>query len=298
MASLRTIPFGYTFANGVIVSEPEESKIVSEIFSLYLSGKTLQNISDVLLERSVPFYMGEVRWNKSSVKRIIDNRKYIGDKTYPRIISDETFKNAHQMKDGKGGAATPVSPLLDYFKDICVCEKCGARYKRINTWGSREKWMCAKGCKSLLYVSDELLETSVLKAINNVIDNPEILNVVPQSHYNPSKSVIKEENELNRLLEQPKISFASTAKTVLSNASLRFDCCIFDRGEVTQALKDAFADMLPVTDLNLQFVKRYIRKIKVYPTGRLTIVFYNTAEITVIGGATDGSNSTETCDEN
>lgn len=298
MTKLRTISYGYEIRNGVIAVQPEEAKNVSEIFALYLAGNTLQNISDSLVQRSVPFYMGEVRWNKNSVKRIIDNGKYIGDEAYPRIIAEDVFRKVHQMKDGKGGAATPLSPLLEYFKNICVCGKCGTRYKRVNTWGSREKWMCADGCKSLLFVTDELLESAILKAINNVIDNPELLDVKPQSQFVPSRIVTKEENELNRLLEQPKISFSKAAKSILHNAALRFDCCEFDRAEVTETLKEEFVDMTPMLALDLQFVKRYIRKIKVYPNGRLTVVFYNTAEITTIGGTDDGSDCTETCHEN
>ena len=85
---------------------------MAEIFSLYVAGKTLQNISDILVQRSIPFYMNEVRWNKNSVKRIIDNAKYIGDKTYPKIIAEDVFQKAPRMNDDKGGAATPLSPIL------------------------------------------------------------------------------------------------------------------------------------------------------------------------------------------
>ncbi len=298
MATLRTISYGYEVRNGVVAVQPEEAKTVAEIFSLYVAGKTLQNISDTLVQRSIPFYMGEVRWNKNSVKRIIDNAKYIGDETYPRIIAEDVFQEAHKLKDCKGGAATPLSPILEYFKEICVCGKCGTRYKRINTWGSREKWMCADGCKTLLFVTDELLETAVLNITNKIIQNPDLLDVTPKSQYIPSKGVVREENELIRLMEQPKISFMAAAKSILNCAALRFECCEFDRGEVTQALKDEFADLTPINVLDLQFVKRFIRKIKVYPNGKLTVVFYNRTEITAIGGTDVGSSSTETSHEN
>lgn len=293
MAKLRTIPYGYEIRNGVVAVVQDEAGIVNEIFSLYISGMTLQNIAELLIERSVPFYEGEVRWNKSSIKRIIDNEKYIGDGTFPQIVTADTFRTAHQMKDGKGGAATPLNPLLEHFKDICVCGKCGTRYKRINTWKTREKWMCADGCKTLLYVSDEMLESSVLNTVNQVIRCPELLDVTVKSEYVQSKEVVREENELIRLLEQPKISFTAAAKSILNCAALRFECCNFDRGEVTQALKDELTELQEMRSLDLQTVKKYIRKIKVYPNGRLTVVFYNTAEITAIGGMNDGSRITE-----
>lgn len=279
MAKLRTISYGYEIRNGVVAVQPEEAKTVAEIFSLYVAGKTLQNISDMLVQHSIPYYMGEVRWNKNSVKRIIDNAKYIGDETYPRIIAEDVFKEAHKLKDCKGGAATPLSPILEYFKEICVCGKCGTRYKRINTWGSREKWMCADGCKTLIYVTDSLLENAVLNTVNRVIGNNELLDRCPKSKYEPSKSVLKEENELIRLLEQPKISFAATAKHILQSAALRFDCCEFDRGEVTQALQEEFSELDKLKILDLQFVKQYIRKMRIYQNGKIGIVFYNNSEV-------------------
>lgn len=158
--------------------------------------------------------------------------------------------------------------------------------------------MCADGCKSLLYDSDEVLESAVLNIINRVIRKPDLLDVTSGSHYSPSKDVVREENELIRLLEQPKISFTAAAKSILFCAALRFECCTFDRGEVTQALMDEFAEMEPMKDLDLQIVKRYVRRIKVYPNGKLTVLFYNSAEITAIGGTDDGSNITETSHEN
>lgn len=297
MAKLRTVPYGYEICNGVVAVQPREAEIVREIFSLYISGSTLQSISENLIQKSIPFYQGEVRWNKCSVKQIIDNVKYIGGDAYPQIVPEDVFGTAQRMKDGKGGAAISLSPILEYFKDICVCGKCGTRFKRINTWGAREKWMCADGCKTLLFVTDETLETAVLNTINRVIQHPELLDVPTNSHYTPSKEVVREENELIRLLEQPKISFTAAAKSILQCAALRFECCSFDRGEVTEELKDEFAETEPINELDLQFVRRYIRKIKVYPNGRLTIVFYNSAEITAIGGKDDGSCSTEESNE-
>lgn len=298
MAKLRTVPYGYEICNGVVAVQQREAEIVREIFSLYISGSTLQHISENLIKKSIPFYQGEVRWNKCSVKWIIDNGKYIGENAYPQIVSEDVFGTAQRMKDGKGGAATSLSPILEYFKDICVCGKCGTRYKQINTWGAREKWMCADRCKTMLYVADAVLESAVLNTINRVIFDPALLDITPQSQYAPSKEVVREENKLIRLLEQPKISFTAAAKSILHCAASRFECCEFDRGEVTQALKDEFAEMEPINELDLQFIRRYIRKIKVYPNGRLTIVFYNSAEITAIGGKDDGSCSTEESNEN
>ena len=294
MAVLRTIPYGYVVRFGKVEIHPVEAKIVQYIFSLYIQGHTMKHIAEDLIERKIVYFQNEVRWNKNSIKRIIENVKYIGDTAYPMIVSADVFRVANEKRIEKAGEKTELSPTVACFKEICVCGQCGIRYKRINTWGSKEKWMCASGCKTLRYIDDQCLEKAVLQATNTVIKNPERLKSTTYSAYIPTKEVLREENELLRLLEQPRISFAAASKSILCGAAIRFECCEYDRGEMTAALQEAVAAFSTTDELNLDFVKRFVRQIKIYPNGKLTVVFFNGAEITTIGGTDDGSCITET----
>ena len=294
MAVLRTIPYGYAVCFGRVEIHPTEAKVVQQIFSLYIQGHTMKHIADDLMERQIVYFQNEVRWNKNSVKRIIENEKYTGDSTYPLIVPAEVFQTANGKRNEKAGEKTELTPAAAHFKEICVCGQCGTRYKRINTWGSKEKWMCASGCKTLRYIDDQCLGKAVLQVINTVITNPECLITTTYSTYAPSKEVIREENELLRLLEQPRISFAAASKSILHGAALRFSCCEYDRGEMTATLQEAVAAFPTADELNLDFVKQFVRQIKIYPNGKLTVVFFNGAEITAIGGTDDGSCITET----
>ena len=294
MAVLRTIPYGYVVCLGKVEIHPVEAKIVQYIFSLYIQGYTMKSIADELIEKKIAYFQNEVRWNKNSVKRIIENVKYTGDAIYPMIVSTDVFQTANGKRIEKAGEKTELTSAAVYFKEICVCGQCGTRYKRINTWGSREKWMCASGCKTLRYTDDQCLGKAVLQVINTVITNPECLITTTYSTYAPSKEVIREENELLRLLEQPRISFAAASNSILHCATLRFDCCEYDRREMTAALQEAVVAFPIKDELNVDFVKRFIRQIKIYPNGKLTVVFFNGAEITAIGGTDDGSCITET----
>lgn len=294
MAVLRTIPYGYVVRFGKVEIHPVEAKVVQQIFALYIQGHTMKHIAEDLIERKIVYFQNEVRWNKNSVKRIIENVKYTGDAIYPMIVSTDVFQAANEKRIEKAGEKAELSPAAVYFKEICVCGQCGTRYKRINTWGSREKWMCASGCKSSRYIDDRDLEQSVLQTINTVIKNPERLKSTTYSAYIPTKEVLREENELLRLLEQPRISFAAASKSILCGAAIRFECCEYDRGEMTAALQEAVAAFSTTDELNLDFVKRFVRQIKIYPNGKLTVVFFNGAEITAIGGTDDGSCIAET----
>lgn len=171
------------------------------------------------------------------------------------------------------------------FREITVCGKCGSRFKRVNTWGTREKWMCSKGCKCSIYIDDVILEDAVTGNLNMVIRNPDLLNVVADCQYMPTIDVTKEENELIRLLEQPKLNFAVVAKCILQGAKVRFDCCDYDNGELTEELKD---EITLDDKSDYKVMKEYIKQIVIQPDGRIITVFLNNAKITN-GGAENAS---------
>ena len=118
-----------------------------------------------------------------------------------------------------------------------------------------------------------------------VIRNPGLLNVVADSRYMPTIDVTKEENELIRLLEQPKLKFSIVAKCILQGAKVRFDCCDYDNRELTEELKD---EITLIDKIDYKVMKEYIKQIIIQPDGRITTVFINNAKITN-GGAENAS---------
>ena len=235
----------------------------------------------MLTEENVAYFQDEVKWNKNTIKRMIENEKYMGNDIYPMIISSSIFNQAKVVKERKSCKQETHTPEVELFREITVCDKCGSRFKRVNTWGTREKWMCSKGCKCSVYIDDVILEDAVTGNLNMVIRNPDLLNVVADSQYMPTIDVTKEENELIRLLEQPKLNFSVVAKCILQGAKVRFDCCEFDNGELTEELKNEISF---VDKIDYKVMKEYIKQIIIQSDGRIITVFINNAKITN-GGA-------------
>ena len=283
--AIRTTLYGYQVENGRTILHTEEANIVKRVFSLYIEGKTLNNIASMLTEEKVVYFQDEVKWNKNTINRMIENEKYMGNEIYPMIISPSLFNQAKTVKERKSCKQETHTPEVELFREITVCGKCGSRYKRVNTWGTREKWMCSKGCKCSIYIDDAILEDAVTSNLNMVITNPELIDVVADSQYIPTIDVTKEENELIRLLEQPKLKFSSVAKCILQGAKVRFDCCDYDNGELTEELKDEISS---IDKIDYRIMKEYIKQIRVQPDGRITTVFINNAKITN-GGAENAS---------
>lgn len=97
----RYMPFGYEIADGEIRIIEREAEVVKNIFSLYVQGESLKNIQERLNISGISYASDGRDWDKNMVKRILDNKKYIGDKGYPVIIPPETFKLAKNCKEDK-----------------------------------------------------------------------------------------------------------------------------------------------------------------------------------------------------
>ena len=95
MLKNRNIPFGYCVINGKYAINEIEAQAVREIFENYINGKSLKTIA---AEMKIPYNSGKAAWNKNMVARVLENRKYIGENNYPRIVSDEEFNSATQIK--------------------------------------------------------------------------------------------------------------------------------------------------------------------------------------------------------
>lgn len=87
----RYVSFGYEITDGKYAVVEQEKGIVESIFGLYINGKSFAEISERMNEAGTPYNNDGRSWNKNMVKRIIENRRYIGEKNFPQIIAKETL---------------------------------------------------------------------------------------------------------------------------------------------------------------------------------------------------------------
>ena len=82
----RNIPFGYKFEDGKIVINPDEQNTLQRICSEYLDGRSLLQIANGLESDKVEFAPGVITWNKARIMRIVDDDRYLGNITYPKVM--------------------------------------------------------------------------------------------------------------------------------------------------------------------------------------------------------------------
>ena len=79
-----TKTYGYRKTkDGEIVIEPDEAAIVRMIFKMYQYGITMPDILDELTFMQAPSARGRQTWNKTALKYLLENEKYIGDMMQP-----------------------------------------------------------------------------------------------------------------------------------------------------------------------------------------------------------------------
>lgn len=162
---------------------PEEAKIVTRIFDMFLSGQTVRAISEQLRSEQIHIPGKNFSFSHVMVYNILRNEKYCGDSilqktitvdcisktrrdnmgeapmyyvqnSHPAIISRETY-HMTQAEIARRKTLAPASEKKavtvagKYSKyalsEVLVCGECGSRYRRV-TWtsgGKRVVWRCS-----------------------------------------------------------------------------------------------------------------------------------------------------------
>lgn len=125
MAKNRTIPFGYCMKNGEIITELTESRAVVRIFEEYLNGSSLLQIAKLMEFEKIRYTTDSDQWNKNMIKRIIENKKYLGNDKYPQIISKTFFVQANEKRISKATSVITISEDLQEIRNRTYCSECG-----------------------------------------------------------------------------------------------------------------------------------------------------------------------------
>ena len=164
MAKNRTIPFGYGMKNGEITTNPKEVYAVVTIFDEYLNGKSLSEIANLMQYENIRYSEDSDYWNKNMVKRIIENDKYLGNDTYPQLITDDIFKRANEKRVKKATTLDLIPDDLQKIRKRTYCTECGHRLSRIGGNSKYEKWDCRNpDCYKLEFrLTDQMIIGAVL----------------------------------------------------------------------------------------------------------------------------------------
>ena len=89
--------------DGKLVVNPEQAKIVERIYGMFLSGSTPFQIARILTDEGIPTPAGKKKWSDTTVRRVLQNESYIGDKLLQKtysvdFLSKDRIKNHGEVQ--------------------------------------------------------------------------------------------------------------------------------------------------------------------------------------------------------
>ena len=295
MKKNRNIPFGYTMQKGEIIAEPTEGQAVKDIFKLYLNGKSMSEIARQMSINQISYNGITFDWNKNMVKRILENEKYLGKDGYPVLIDNETFNRANARKKSRATSVNEISEELQIIRSLTYCKECGHRLSRIGGNTQTDKWDCRNPeCSRFNYrLTDNMIKDILLHILNAVIANPDLLDTDSEiSGYTPSIKVKCQQNELNRLMDNPQIDSEKVKTEILRLAELKYDCCVYnDSPQKTEYLKELISGREQLNTLDIDLLKSCVSRILIGHFYTIEIEFINGITIKNITERTDKDDS-------
>ncbi|MGN0270746.1 MAG: recombinase family protein [Candidatus Weimeria sp.] len=193
--------------DGKMVVNPEEAKIVKDIFSYYLAGDSYSTIARKLTERGIKTPGGKDKWSVSTISSILRNEKYKGDALLQKVYSEDFISKKLVKNDGtipqyyvEGDHEAIISPEtfdrvqleiqrrshmsnkysgISAFSSKIKCGECGGWYGP-KIWHSNDKyrrvvWQCnnryknkEKKCNTP-HVTEHEIKDLFIKVANKLI---------------------------------------------------------------------------------------------------------------------------------
>ena len=302
MAKNRTIPFGYCMKNGTITADLTESKAVVRIFEEYLNGSSLMQIAKLMESQKIRYTADSDRWNKNMVKRIIENKKYLGNDKYPQIISEKFFTMANKKRVSKATSVYVISEDLQEIRNRTYCAECGHRLSRIGGNCRCAKWDCRNpDCYRLEYqLTDQMIIGTILTVLNTSIANPGLIDTSGKiSVYSPTANVIRQQNEINQMMDSAQPDFDRVKAEIFRLAEMKYDCCTYnDNPQKTAEIKALLENHEQLNTFDIGLFKSCINRILISHFCTIEVEFINGMTIKNITERTDKNANSAQCNDN
>jgi len=239
----KNISYGYERKKGERIQtiHSEESKIVREVFSMYLDkNMTMTGIAKTLNARKIPTKNDCGSWTATRIKEMLQNPNYIGkvrknindeenyfeaDGRHKSIISDEIFCLAQDKINNIPNISRTKQPKEDnYFCGVLYCGMCNSKFttriaRKTNKKGEEMNtrlYTCNKmiyfnehiACRNL-QITHKKMERAFVEYIQNINDPAEIEDItiddsVKKAEQELLESIVSNEKKLQKLLERKR----------------------------------------------------------------------------------------------
>lgn len=271
----RTIPFGYQYENGVLAINSPEAHTVQKVFAAYLSGEPLSKIADHLTAKLVEYLPGHWQWDKSRVKRLLDNAKYTGEDDFPPIIKERDFQLAHQKKENANTNRQSVDEDIKLFKGLTHCHHCGnAMVRRMDSRMEHPvTWKCPR-CDYFLSLPDEEFKRRVFLLQKKLADKPLLAEKEEDEIQVTSMEARRLTNEIFRKLDSANFSEDELVTLALQCAAKNYEA-ISSARHITDRLTATLLHAGPLSAFDRELFQRTVLEIHLTRKGEILLKLQN-----------------------
>lgn len=211
----------------------------------------------------------------NSIKRIVEDKRYIGDGGYLPILTEQEYAAMQSIKAAKNtqkdvnhteGIFTLNAPV--------VCPNCGGRMHRrfdrrrkATTW-----WQCSE-CKASVNMSDENMLNGITELLNEVIADPERIQT-PKSDHEESQEIKRLNAEISKALNTVSFDKEAIKQKMLTCVSEKY--ISLGTEEITaQSLKDIFKSTPTLTAYDSNLTHQAVSEIQPKENGTISLILIN-----------------------
>ena len=191
--------------DGGLVVNREQAAIVRRIYGEFLAGKSPYAIARGLTADGIPSPAGKPRWNDLTIKRVLSNETYMGDKLLQKTYSNDFLDKTRRKNEGQvpqvyvEGCHEAIIPARTFrrvqeeierrkgchtsggtiFSAKIFCGDCGQMYGP-KVWHSRDPkyrrvvWQCNSKFKDKTrcktpHLTEEEIRQGFIKAVNRLL---------------------------------------------------------------------------------------------------------------------------------
>lgn len=196
MARKRCIAYGYDMQQGNIIVNEAESETIHKIFALYLAGKPMSAIAEILTRSGCRYREYADSWNKNMVHRILGNEQYLGDGNYPAIISEAEHR-AVQQRMRKKRTYSNCPEIIRMIRKKTVCASCGAIMCRDTRSMGKARWKCQnEDCGVIVPLTDDRMTALVTMLLDKLSETSDDVTIPQPKAPEAGIETIRLRNEL------------------------------------------------------------------------------------------------------
>ena len=199
----------------------------------------------------------------------------MGNEKYPIIIENVLFdKVIEKISTKSSRKAFPKANEISNLKDLMRCNNCG---KKMNYQNG--KWFCSK-CKEVGKIKHETVLKRIVKMINKLIENPDMVDVPPAMLYEPNMEINRLENDFYRQLEKPDCNEDHIKLLIKKLVDLKYRVCD-GGGAIRQGrrIKELIMGSICSDRINTELLMDIADKIIVQEDGDFFIILKNGQKI-------------------